>query len=715
MDSASDGDFANDDYSYSYSDEGEEYGSEVDEDSDGETMDVDEAIEESVSAAKPVSPSQAPCDESKLVVPRSKPKVDMSILDNILSKCNEAFPEAVHIEDESFMRLVTAQKATSPSSKKQATSRGEARSRREKTSPDKKSGKFFSGKSKGSGDSKLSKRKMMPKTSTGKSGVGYEMGNSTASSSDALTKEMNQANKRQRALDEKCSGLMKNISSFLENFDGDEGFVLLALKMSPGFNRMLFSLFKNDSLMEWGSRRDVYIAALDLVEQLGSSKFLSPFLLHDLLEGDGTHHNHTSDCQTLLGSLHQQADAMKRNQELLLKEKETDNAGNPQISDEGKASTQGKKLSSEESLARDIIDVCDKIICQHEKAEEAIRVGRKVGTISEEIDSAFLNIEGNGQTSLSEKEDIAAYNKKMQEHRLKHVALVDAVNNKKASHKFFSEKDRQGKAKILSTSKTPPQRRMLRITSEISGLAADLPVHWASGVFVRVDEDRPDVMKAVIMAPEDTPYENGVFEFDIFLPLSYPNEPPCVHLITTGKNTVRFNPNLYQEGKVCLSLLGTWSGPSWIPEKSTLLQVLVSIQSLILVQDPYFNEPGYDPTDDTQRAKSKVYDKQIRAATLKVAILGQMKKPTPLFEDCIHDHFRLKKRRILKQLEDWEALEKGEGEEAGGTTASSQRGLNPSQLVAQGGIRSSQKIVSDLVAEIKKVINQKWPDPKKEE
>mmetsp|Transcript_58869 Transcript_58869/g.175147 ORF Transcript_58869/g.175147 Transcript_58869/m.175147 type:complete len:87 (-) Transcript_58869:58-318(-) len=67
MDSASDGDFANDDYSYSYSDEGEEYGSEVDEDSDGETMDVDEAIEESVSAAKPVSPSQAPCDESKLV------------------------------------------------------------------------------------------------------------------------------------------------------------------------------------------------------------------------------------------------------------------------------------------------------------------------------------------------------------------------------------------------------------------------------------------------------------------------------------------------------------------------------------------------------------------------------------------------------------------------------------------------------------------------
>ena len=27
-----------------------------------------------------------------------------------------------------------------------------------------------------------------------------------------------------------------------------------------------------------------------------------------------------------------------------------------------------------------------------------------------------------------------------------------------------------------------------------------------------------------------------------------------------GSGTVRFNPNLYQNGKVCLSLLGTWSG-----------------------------------------------------------------------------------------------------------------------------------------------------------
>ena len=67
--------------------------------------------------------------------------------------------------------------------------------------------------------------------------------------------------------------------------------------------------------------------------------------------------------------------------------------------------------------------------------------------------------------------------------------------------------------------------------------------------------------------------------------------------MTTGGGTVRFNPNLYNCGKVCLSLLGTWSGQdgeTWNKDTSTFLQVLVSIQSLILVEDPYFNEPGWE-------------------------------------------------------------------------------------------------------------------------
>lgn len=60
---------------------------------------------------------------------------------------------------------------------------------------------------------------------------------------------------------------------------------------------------------------------------------------------------------------------------------------------------------------------------------------------------------------------------------------------------------------------------------------------------------------------------------------------------------LRINPNLYESGKVCLSLLNTWTGSEsevWNPGSSTILQVLLSLQALVLNEKPYFNEAGYD-------------------------------------------------------------------------------------------------------------------------
>lgn len=54
----------------------------------------------------------------------------------------------------------------------------------------------------------------------------------------------------------------------------------------------------------------------------------------------------------------------------------------------------------------------------------------------------------------------------------------------------------------------------------------------------------------LITGPSDTPYANGCFEFDVYFPQDYPNSPPFINLTTTGNHTVRFNPNLYNDGKV---------------------------------------------------------------------------------------------------------------------------------------------------------------------
>jgi ubiquitin-protein ligase len=57
-------------------------------------------------------------------------------------------------------------------------------------------------------------------------------------------------------------------------------------------------------------------------------------------------------------------------------------------------------------------------------------------------------------------------------------------------------------------------------------------------------------MRAIITGPCGTPYESGLFMFDILFPLDYPQVPPKVKFLTTGQGTVRFNPNLYADGKV---------------------------------------------------------------------------------------------------------------------------------------------------------------------
>ena len=107
-------------------------------------------------------------------------------------------------------------------------------------------------------------------------------------------------------------------------------------------------------------------------------------------------------------------------------------------------------------------------------------------------------------------------------------------------------------------------------------------------IWLRYDDECPQFMRAIITGPSSTPYAHGLFAFDIYVPDSYPNVAPKVQLLTTGGGVMRFSPNLYANGKVCLSLLGTWSGPKWDPGHSSILQILVSIQGLILVsKDPF--------------------------------------------------------------------------------------------------------------------------------
>ncbi|KAK4473155.1 hypothetical protein MN116_004337, partial [Schistosoma mekongi] len=217
-------------------------------------------------------------------------------------------------------------------------------------------------------------------------------------------------------------------------------------------------------------------------------------------------------------------------------------------------------------------------------------------------------------------------------------------------------------AATVSKSTTIPQNRSLHrlqhLAQEIVTLNMSLPLSENASVFVCCEENRFCLLKVLITGPPDTPYANGCFEFDIYTPPDYPMQPPLVEFCTTAKNTFRFNPNLYEDGKVCLSILNTWHGSTeerWNPQTSSLLQVLVSIQSLIFVSEPYFNEPGFECSMGTPKGiiVSYKYNARIRVATVRWAMINQLKHLPIGFEEVVLKHFLHRRPFIISQVEQW--------------------------------------------------------------
>ncbi|CAK9208764.1 unnamed protein product [Sphagnum jensenii] len=187
-----------------------------------------------------------------------------------------------------------------------------------------------------------------------------------------------------------------------------------------------------------------------------------------------------------------------------------------------------------------------------------------------------------------------------------------------------------------------------KIRSEWSILEKNLP----DTIYVRIYEDRMDLMRAVILGAQNTPYHDGLFVFDIYLPPGYPNTPPQTHYHSGG---LRLNPNLYENGKVCLSLLNTWTGQGtevWNPSTSSILQVLVSIQGLVLNAKPYFNEAGYDRQVGTAEGEknSILYNENAFLLSCK-SMLYLLRRPPMHLELLIQQHFAQRGARLLQSCE----------------------------------------------------------------
>ena len=183
------------------------------------------------------------------------------------------------------------------------------------------------------------------------------------------------------------------------------------------------------------------------------------------------------------------------------------------------------------------------------------------------------------------------------------------------------------------------------------------------GIYVHFNEENIMEAYALIIGPKDTPYENGILFFKIDFPNNYPYSPAKIQYYSTSR--CRIHPNLYVGrshenflGKVCLSVLNTWSGPKWTSIMH-LGSVLISIQSL-LDNNPLRNEPGFE-NEIGQR--NNTYNDIVQHDTFRHLIIKncfETPKDFICFEGTIKDHLTRNKENIFNKLHEIKSDKKKE-------------------------------------------------------
>lgn len=154
--------------------------------------------------------------------------------------------------------------------------------------------------------------------------------------------------------------------------------------------------------------------------------------------------------------------------------------------------------------------------------------------------------------------------------------------------------------------------------------------------------DDVDMLKgyAMIIGPSETPYFGGYYFFEFKYPTDYPHTPPSV-TYRTNSNGIRFNPNLYICGKVCISLLNTWTGEQWT-SCQTISTVLLTLSTL-LCKNPLLNEPGVT----INHKDLKNYNEIIEYSNLNIAVCDIVLKNPNIYIDFFEYFYPFIKEKFI--------------------------------------------------------------------
>ena len=179
-----------------------------------------------------------------------------------------------------------------------------------------------------------------------------------------------------------------------------------------------------------------------------------------------------------------------------------------------------------------------------------------------------------------------------------------------------------------------------------------------NGIYYQHNQENMLQGHALIIGPEDSLYNYGYYLFEFNFSKEYPFKPPKV-VYLTNENDIRFHPNLYRNGKVCLSLLNIWRGEQWT-SCQTIRTILLNLVTLFH-NKPLLNEPGIK--EDYKYFKD--YNRIIKFSNYKTAVLSVLKdkiykKVSDKFKDIIIENYFKNKDKILEHLKTLKNSEKKE-------------------------------------------------------
>lgn len=124
-------------------------------------------------------------------------------------------------------------------------------------------------------------------------------------------------------------------------------------------------------------------------------------------------------------------------------------------------------------------------------------------------------------------------------------------------------------------------------------------------IFARPLDDDILIWAAIILGPEDTPFEDGTFSLVLIFDQSYPQNPPKIKFISE-----MFHPNIYTNGELCLDMLKNRWSPSY-----DVLGILVSIQSLL--NDPNVLSPANVKAAELFQNDIEMYNSKVHETVVK--------------------------------------------------------------------------------------------------